>query len=309
MTRTVPRLLILLLTSALFALGCGSDDDGAVDEGTSAETEAESDDGAEADDETGRVSDFEPGVLASGATIGRFEAGDVTVHTYTNPEAGFGNTTAVIESENALVLIDSHFGPEPATEFRALADSVGKPIERLVITHEHPDHIGGIEAAFSDVDSYSSAGVVAAAAEAGATITNTLEAGEMEIDGVTYRFEVFTDAEAEEQVVISLPDHGVVATGDLVYNQYHAVMTPTFDNWIGILEELAADDDLTVVIPGHGPPGGPEAFADTIDYLTTAQEIFAQSDDADAFNAAMVEAYPDRPGANLLAFGSGRLFP
>lgn len=303
----LPRkgLFLFVFTIALIASACSSD----ASESNTAES---STDGGESESASESASDgdpFAPGVLPSGATLATFDEGGVKVHTYTNSEAGFGNSTAIVETENAVVLIDAHFSTESAAEFRAYAESFGKPIERLVLTHDHPDHIGGVEPVFGDVDTYSSAGVVAAAADAGTTITNSLEPGTVEIDGVQFVFDVFVDAEAEEQVVIRVPEAGLVASGDLAYSGYHAVMSPTFDNWISILEELAATDGLRLVVPGHGAPGGPEVFDDIIDYLDTARSAYAESDDADAFNAAMVEAYPDRLGANLLDFGAGRLFP
>lgn len=299
---TWPRIAALGLAIALIASACGDDDDA----GSSA---APADTATDAGTESADGNAFSPGTLDSGATIERFDADGVTVHTYTNDPAGFGNTTAIIESDNVVVLIDAHFGEGPASEFRDFAESFGKPIEQLLVTHDHPDHIGGIESVFSDVDTASSEGVVDAAAAAGTTIKTVVEAGTTEIDGVTYQFDVFVDAEAEEQLVITLPDHGVLVAGDLAYSGYHAVMSPTFDNWLSILDTLAATEGLQVVIPGHGAPGGPEVIDDSVDYLTTAQATFAESDDAESFNAAMVEAYPDRLGANLLEFGSGRLFP
>ncbi len=294
--RTTRSLLALLAAIALLAGACGNEDDEAGDTVVDDTTADEAGDTA---DETS----FEPGTLASGATIERFDADGVIVHTYTNTEAGFGNTTTVIESDTAVVLVDAHFGAEPAAEFRALAESLGKPIDRLLITHEHPDHIGGIEPVFSDVESASSAGVVEAVAAAGTTITSVIEPGETEIDGVTYRIDVFADAEADEQIVITLPDHGVMLIGDLVYNDYHVVMSPTFDNWLSILDTLKATEGLELVIPGHGPPGGPEIIDEGIDYLTTARTAFADSADVESFNAAMIDAYPDHLGANLLEFG------
>lgn len=307
-TITTRRLAVVTGVIALTAAGCGSDDSdaGSSDDATDATPEDEqpvATDASESEDP------FAPGVLDSGATVDRSDRGAVTVHTYTNPEAGFGNTTTIIESENALVLIDAHFSEESAAEFRAYADSLGKPIDRLIITHEHPDHIGGVEPVFSDVTSMSSAGVIEAAAAAGTTIDEVIEAGEETIDGIRYVFDVYDDAEAPEQVVTHLPDDGVISVGDLVYNEYHFFMTPEFDNWLVILDELAARDGIELVLPGHGFPGGPEAFDDARDYLSTARDAYADSTDGDTFSAAMVTAYPDRPGENLLQFGLGQLFP
>ncbi len=305
---TTRRLAVLAGVVALAAAACGSDDDADDGDADTAATEPPSTDAPPADDSESD-DPFAPGVLDSGATVDRYDRGAVTVHTYTNPEAGFGNTTTIIESENALVLIDAHFSEESAAEFRAYADSLDKPIERLIITHEHPDHIGGVEPVFGDVTSMSSPGVIDAAAAAGTTIDEALEAGEETIDGIRYVFDVYDDAEAPEQVVTHLPDHGVISSGDLVYNEYHFFMTPNFDNWLVILDELAARDGIELVLPGHGLPGGPEAFDDARDYLSTARDVYADSADGDTFSAAMIEAYPDRPGTNLLQFGLGQLFP
>ena len=252
---------------------------------------------------------IETGVLESGVTTATYELDGLVVHTFTNPESGFANTTAVIETDSSVVLIDTHFSASSATAFRSYAESFGKPIERIFITHAHSDHIGGLDEVFEDVTSYSSAGVIAAAAEEGITIDEVVEPGEIEVDGVVFDIEVYFDAEADEQIVIQVPDAGLVASGDLVYAGSHAYLEPNFDNWLAILDELAGSPTATLVVPGHGLPGAPDVvYPDMIDYLGTASSTRDEVDDADSFVAAMVEAYPDRPGVNLLEFGVGNLF-
>lgn len=80
----------------------------------------------------------------TGATVTVPEkSGDVTVHSYLAPEQVFASNTHILELPNSLVLIDAQFLLPNAMDFRADADSLGKPIDRSIITHAHPDHFLG----------------------------------------------------------------------------------------------------------------------------------------------------------------------
>lgn len=190
------------------------------------------------------------------------------------------------------------------------ADSLEKPIERLIVTHEHPDHWFGLRAAFSDVSLYTTASTQAFLAQAGAgmleartesmgadptyvPIENVLPEGSETLDGVTYEYRVYQAAEAEEQVVILLPNQGVMLVGDLIYNNFYLILEPGFDNWIAILKELQSLDGYAVVLPGHGQPDDTSVLAENIAYLQRAFVLFAEVDGPEAFQAAMIEQYPD----------------
>jgi len=82
------------------------------------------------------------------------ESGNVKIHTFISPEAFLSIATHIIESENMLVIIDGQFIVLYAMQFRAYADSLGKPINRLYLSHGHPDHFFGVGAAFSDIAIY-----------------------------------------------------------------------------------------------------------------------------------------------------------
>src|SRR4051812_16855845 len=84
------------------------------------------------------------------------EVGAVRIHTFISSFSynNIANATHIIESENKLVLIDGQFLVPYARAFRAYADGLAKPIERLYLSHRHPDHWFGLGAAFRDVSVY-----------------------------------------------------------------------------------------------------------------------------------------------------------
>ena len=246
---------------------------------------------------------------ASGATIYVYDFGTMTLHAFVNPPEAAGNGTCIIEGENSLVLIDSHFDENSAKAFRAYADNLGKPIDSIYLTHEHPDHINGLGVAFTDVESYATAEVVELAAQAGIEIGNIVEAGNAEIDGIAYEFEIFQDTESEEALLIKLPEYGVMAAGDLIYNNYHMVMNPNIPNWLDQLAQMEAMDEYELILPGHGEPVDPTVYAASMDYLETALALYNEIDDPDEFQAALIEAYPERRAPFFLGLAAQRMYP
>jgi len=79
---------------------------------------------------------------------------DVKVHTYMSPTAMFANTSHIIELKNELIIVDGQFFAPYALELKKLTDSLGKPVTRFYISHDHPDHFIGFGDAFPNVKVY-----------------------------------------------------------------------------------------------------------------------------------------------------------
>ena len=266
-------------------------------------------------------------VRESGLTVTVQELDGVTVHSLVAPEAVFANATHLIETAGSLVLIDTQFLLPNALDVRAYADELGKPIDRVFITHSHPDHFLGSEA-FADIPMYALAETsdeIAAVGDAeveekqadfGDAIAGTyvvpevIEEGSHEIDGVNFELERVSDAEAETQLVIRLPDEGVVATGDIVYSGLHLILAGQPDTWTAALEELAATgDEYPVVLAGHGAPADPGVYTTNIEWLATAGELLGTVDDAEAFRQGLVDAFPELGMTAAIDFVTPFLFP
>ena len=50
----------------------------------------------------------------------------------------------IVAGPKSLLAIDAGGGPQHARNFIAAAKPLGKPFDRVIITHEHPDHIVGL---------------------------------------------------------------------------------------------------------------------------------------------------------------------
>lgn len=234
---------------------------------------------------------------APGAAMTATTVDDVTIHAYLGPS--LNNGTYVIESSTSLVIVDTGYRNGDPEEFRAAVDALDKPIATVLITHDHPDHVGGLNTAFADAPVATTA-AVAELIDAGNRTVEILD-GAFTIDGIDYLAEEYVDAEARAQMVITLPDQDAIFTGDLVFNETHLFLTPHLDRWISILEELQIDSPSRV-FPGHGLPADPTVYADTIDYIRTAQANLAAASSGEEYTAAMIDAYPDWEEPSLIEF-------
>lgn len=252
---------------------------------------------------------------SSGATIVTSDRGPATIHTFVSGEDSVSVTSHVIETEEALVVVDAQILPHYVEESKAYADSLGKPIDRLVISHAHPDHYIGTEA-FVDVPVHATQDTTAAIEATGqATIdaygipatavvpTNTITEGSEVIDGLTYEYRIVRDAEADETLVLLLPEAGTIIPQDLIFNGLHAYLgngTPA--GWRAAVDELEALGDTYEYIPaGHGLPAGREIFESMDAYLAVAEQAFDSEDTPQGVIDTIREAFPDLGGANVLA--------
>ncbi|MEO0561258.1 MAG: MBL fold metallo-hydrolase [Chloroflexota bacterium] len=250
------------------------------------------------------------------------QRGPVTLHTYIAPDSSAQVNAHVIETANRLVVVDTQWLQTYATDFRAYVDSIGKPIERVILSHEHPDHWAGGNQ-FADVP-FVTTPTIAETAEANAdfyfqTITGLFGESEVpetpnvpegnltdereEIDGVTFEYRIDNDAEAVEHLSIHLPQANTWIVQDLIYNNTHFFPGMNRVNWIATLESLAAEvsqEDLLLV--GHGLPTSKGEIDSAVAYLRLAEALVADASDSEAIISALQSAYPSHGGPELLGF-------
>jgi glyoxylase-like metal-dependent hydrolase (beta-lactamase superfamily II) len=242
---------------------------------------------------------------------------EVSVHTYTAPEDGWCVNTHIFELATQLIVLDAQYILKYAREVLDYTATLGKPITRLYISHYHPDHLLGAAAfsapiyALAEVkEKIEAAGDRVAAEEHekhGELIpahaerpSRLVSPGVETIDGIRLEFFLLTHAETEAALLIGLPDHGILATQDLVYNRVHVFLgEKAFASWADALDKYQ-NLAYTRILPGHGAPGGPELFDAMRHYLSVAREALSQANAPSDLKRRLIAAFPDFEGHALL---------
>lgn len=242
----------------------------------------------------------------------------VTVHTYTASENGALVNTHIIETDAHLILVDTQFILPYAQEVKNFVASLNKPIERIIISHGHPNHWFGT-AVFKGEKVYAIQEVLSEIQETGPAAiernkpvlgdlipeqavmpTLVLPEGDFTIDGVTIRVTKIADTESGFITTLELVEQGVIITQDIVYNGVHLfVAQQELENWKAVLANLN-NRQWKLVLPGHGLPTTNAVFEQMTDYLNLAQETLDKVEAFSQYKAAVMAGFPDHKGELLI---------
>ncbi|MEU5595011.1 MBL fold metallo-hydrolase [Streptomyces sp. NPDC020298] len=252
-------------------------------------------------------------------TVTVLDKGAVRIHSYMSPADTFHATTQLIETSARIIAIDAQLLPAHADEVVDYAKGLGKPLDRLIVTHAHPDHYNGAarfgvpvhslarvcEQIVARGDSPLPTGTVIPVADF--TPTVDLSPGTEVIDGVRFVFEAVSGGEAADELLVKLPDQGVLIAQDLVYNGVHLYLgNNDVAGWQQAVDALAAESGYDTILAGHGRPTGPEIYAEVRAYLAEARELLG--DDGEVYKKAIVDRYPSYVGPFLIDIANRSLF-
>ena len=269
-------------------------------------------------------------------TVTSFSRGSTTFHTYTAPEAGFRVNSHIVETPDELTIIDAQLALPLAREVVSVAEGLGKPVARIIISHPHPDHFSGLQVlseAFPDAEIFALQAVRDHMVESAQAVlddrraafgdiiaeravypTQILQPGESQFPGLRISVAEIVDAEAHTSAMITFPDERVLAAADVVSAPGHHLFLvidgeDIVSNWIAQLEAVAARTDVDVVLTGHGPTTDlASSSADGIDWLRTAAKARAEASDAADYAAIMKAHFPGYIDPPWVDFGSLLLY-
>lgn len=244
---------------------------------------------------------------------------DVKVHTYMSPSAMFANTSHIIELKNELIIVDGQFFAPYALELKKFTDSLGKPVTRFYISHDHPDHYIGFGDAFPDVKVYALAETKASIEQAGQGVLEQRQAqfgpmiatklnkpsviqqpGEETIGNVKFIFEKSLNNESAVSLVIKLPELGVYIAQDIVYNKIHLFIEGDTKGWENALRKIIKEKSYKIILSGHGKEGKTELLKENLNYLAFVNETILKSENKEEYKAAILKKFPEYGGEQLI---------
>ena len=242
-------------------------------------------------------------------------------------------SSSLIASEQEAVLVDTLITFDQVDVLADWAQSHGKRITAIVITHGHSDHWIGLARLierFPDARGLATAKVLDRARfEAtdeglqkywhtcfpgeipdNPVLPGLLEDGKLELGGYELQVIDVGQGDTEHSSIVYAPSIGAVVAGDVVYNQVHMMTAETDaasrDAWIASLDAIAALNPATVV-SGHkrvGAPDSPETIEQSRQYLRDFSRIVDERETVEGIVAAMLKLHGDRDNPRVLWYGA-----
>jgi glyoxylase-like metal-dependent hydrolase (beta-lactamase superfamily II) len=214
-------------------------------------------------------------------TTKNIKNGKVEISRFTVEGAGSVNTYW-IDTSQGLIVVDFQRDTESAEKALAQIKATSKPVIAMLLTHAHPDHIGGLEQfkrAFPDAPLYATQStadelkndtkgyqkMTLQMLQDKAPIAYPLadrilkDKDRVEISGLAINVTELGKGESESATVFYLPQIGALFSGDVVANQMtDFLLEQHTGKWLAQIDRLSKlHPGVKSLYPGHGAPGNP----------------------------------------------------
>jgi glyoxylase-like metal-dependent hydrolase (beta-lactamase superfamily II) len=232
-------------------------------------------------------------VLLVGATIAH--AQDIATEIATTEAApgvymlnganGFSSNMGLLVGDDHVVLVDDGMAPIAADLMATVGELAGRPIDFIVNTHVHGDHVGSnamlaengaVIFAHKNIRKRLVEASDPAGGEGGLPVVTFADGVNFHVNGQDAHVRHVAKAHTDGDAVVHLHGSNVIVAGDLFFNY----MFPFIDldsggsvrGYLSGQERLLKmSDDDTVIIPGHGELGSRADLQAAVDMLVDAE--------------------------------------
>lgn len=256
-------------------------------------------------------------ITAMAQTKGHFEVhdlGNYKLHVYYTNDA-LGDASYIIEGKDALVTMEQPLFKDNVAEFDTYLSKLDKPVEKRITDY----HVGGTGEhdvvmaqgmpEFTKGEIYG--GMMKGFAQAFGDALADMPTGKAtEIAFGTTQTWAGVTFEFRHGATSDFPGASILIGGKVYYTHWTPAMAHV--SHLQVSSPAAIDAEIAeaekslasgaeLFIGGHGGAAKRDAVEFKIAYLKKMKEVFSASETAAAFAAAMVQAYPELPGAAGLA--------
>lgn len=247
------------------------------------------------------------------------------VHAWLQPNGELGESNAaLVVGDGESLLVDTLWDPDlTGRMLDAMAPlTAPAPITTLINTHADGDHTWGNQLLGREVEIVASEATAESFDEVDPKLLEAVRnapgpfgeqlvpydfggieltpptrtfTGNLELDvgGRTVDLVHVGPAHTPGDTLVWLPDVRTLIAADIVFNGVTPIMwAGPVDNWLAAIDTALALDPA-IVVPGHGPPGGPELLLGMRDYWTWLRDALGDQDGvplADAARALIAES-------------------
>lgn len=219
---------------------------------------------------------------------------------------GFSSNMGLLVGDEHVLLIDDGMAPITESLIATIEELAGRPLDFLVNTHAHGDHVGSNATLAEDgaivfahdnlrralLDAVDSAG-----GPAGLPVVTFSDEVTLHVNGhMAVVFHVAA-AHTDGDAVIHFPDQNVVDAGDLFFNSLFPFID--LDGGGSVAGYIAGQQrildiasDETAIIPGHGPLATKADLQAALDMLVDARARVKKLVDAGKTSEQVVTANP-----------------
>lgn len=256
-------------------------------------------------------------ITAMAQTKGRFEVhdlGNFKLHVYHTNDV-MADASYIIEGKDSLVTMEHPLFKDNVAEFNIYIEKLGKPIEKIISDY----HLGGsgnyAQIMAEGMEEFSKGPIYGGMMKGfeqmwGDTMTELPTGDVTEVPFGTTQTWAGVTFEFRHGASSDFPAASLLIGGKAYYTHWTPVKAHV--SHLQISSPAAIDAEIAeaekslasgaeLFIGGHGGAAKRDAVEFKIAYLKKMKEVFQANENAEAFVAAMEQAYPELPGAAGLA--------